>query len=41
MEVMAKERDSAGRPVGGWFTRKVMGRVYTKNNVLLLVTGLK
>ena len=39
MEVMATERDTAGRPVGGWFTRKVMGRIYSKNNFLELVTG--
>lgn len=39
MEVTATKRDTAGRPVGGWFTRKVMGRIYTKNNVLILVTG--
>lgn len=31
--------DKASRPIGGWFTRKVMGRIYTANNVLTLVTG--
>lgn len=39
MEIRATGRDTAGRPIGGWFTRKVMGRLYTKNNVLILVTG--
>ncbi len=39
------EYDRKGRPDGtskeplGWFTRTVMGRVYTENNVLCLVTG--
>lgn len=32
-------QDRARRPIGGWFTSKIMGRLYTKNNVLILVTG--
>jgi hypothetical protein len=39
VEVTATKRDTAGRPVGGWFTRKVMGRIYSKNNVLIITTG--
>ena len=38
-EITSTGRDTAGRPVGGWFTRRIMGRVYSKNNVLILVTG--
>jgi hypothetical protein len=39
VEVTATSRDTARRPIGGWFTRRVMSRIYTKNNVLLLITG--
>ena len=39
MELTATSKDTAGRPIGGWFTRKVMGRIYTKNNALILATG--